>query len=471
MSVQSGQFPEALKRSWLLPLYKGKGDRDAPGNYRPIALVGYLSKVLERVAKSQTESFLEGLGFFTRDQFGFRKSRSTDLALGHLWQEIADATENAEICLGAFLDVAKAFDCIDHQIFLEMLRTLGCSSSTVRWFGTYLSGREQAVKIGSLESRWEGVSIGTPQGSVLGPFIFIVYKNFIELGYQRLGLDRCRQIVYADDTTLLFRVSPDTLNESLEAALDGVRLAVGLFSRLGLVVNSTKTSLVLFRTSQRGLQVTSVPFCDQDYPLSPQATCLGVVFDENLKWDAHLDHLRKKCNAVIASLRRLRSTRMPQHDLLKVYRALFEPVLGCCLSVWGGGYEKVMHSVQVLQNDALRAITGRRRWDSVKDLYASFNVLPVDELCNLQRVTMGFKMLRGRVPADIVFPLPYVDYQRTRQANDLKIPYVRLETSRQALAHSIPVAWNSLPREIQSLSSVAAFTTEVKSHLMSKSRP
>ena len=119
--------------------------------------------------------------------------------------------------------------------------------------------------------------------------------------------------------------------------------------------------------------------------LSPSATCLGVCFNEHMKWDSHVDALTSKWYAVISSLRRLRQVGATMTVLLKAYRALFEPILGYCIAVWGGGYDTVMSRVRVLQNDALRALFGRKRRDSVRDLYLLHDILTVDQLIAVKR--------------------------------------------------------------------------------------
>lgn len=200
--------------------------------------------------------------------------------------------------------------------------------------------------------------------------------------------------------------------------------------------------------------------------MSSNVTCLGVTLHEHMKWDAHLNALTPKCYTVISSLRRLREVGIPEDGLLAAYRALFEPVLGYCISIWGGGYATVMDRAQVMQNDALRAITGRRRRDSVRDLFATYHLLNVENLCRYRQTVMAFKMLRGTIPADIAFPLQTVHSRATRRGNDLGVPNFRRESSRQALAYRLPLNWNLLPSEIRALNSAASFTSKLKGYLV-----
>lgn len=236
------------------------------------------------------------------------------------------------------------------------------------------------------------------------------------------------------------------------------------FRQFGLVVNSAKTNLVLFRSAQRRLNISSIRFGQQELPLSRTATCLGVVFQEYLRWDAHLDTLAKKCYAVIASLRRLREVGLARACLIKAYRALFEPVLSYCIAVWGGGYACIMDRLQIMQNDALRAITCKRRRDSVEHLFDELKILNVKSMCRNRQALLAFRILHDRVPDDIKLPLSTKSTRTTRQEGELRVPLVRRELSRHAPLCRLPSVWNSLPREIRDLTSAMMFKDKLLLH-------
>ena len=151
----------------------------------------------------------------------------------------------------------------------------------------------------------------------------------------------------ADDTILLFRIKPLDLNQNLEEASTGVRLAIDQFSRLGFAVILSKTCLMLFKPVQRGIEVGPMTICGSKIPLSSSAVCLGVTLNAGFKWDDHLDTLSGKCYAVIASLRRLRQCRAPRSVLLMSYRSLFEPILSYCVLVWGGGNRETTRRARI----------------------------------------------------------------------------------------------------------------------------
>jgi hypothetical protein len=470
LSVANGRFPMGLKSTSVIPLYKGKGARDEPGNYRPISLVSFISKLFERLTKRQFEEYLDTLEFFSKNQFGFRKARSTELALAHIWAEVVSAAEDGECCLGALLDVAKAFDCIDRAHFLEMLRCLGCTDLTVSWFRSYLSQRRQTVRVGGLDSVQREVPIGTPQGSVLGPFIFIVYMNFILLGIERDV--RCRPVVYADDTTLLFRVSPHSLQNDLADVVGGIETAMDHFERFGLVVNSAKTSLLLFRTSQRELNTDSIRLKIKgvDLPLTVASRCLGLTLHEHMKWEAHVTSKFGSCYSIIASLARLRRTGAHKALLLQVYRALFEPVLTYGVTLWGSTFKNVIRTAQVIQNDAIRAITGLPRRVSVSGCYPKLGVLPIDKIVFLKQASLSFRVVKGLIPSDCTFDFPSRPVASQRRAGDFRLPKCRLTLTQLSPLYQLPNAWNRLPDHIRSAPSISSFTSRLTELLLQELR-
>jgi Reverse transcriptase (RNA-dependent DNA polymerase) len=445
-----------------IPLYRHKGDRKAVANYRPISLVDYLSKVFEKVVIKQLGNHLEASLFFSTGQFGFRRSRSTELALGHLWQEVVDAIEEKQLCLGVFLDVAAAFNCLKHSYFLQMLECLGCDSTTVGWFCSFLSNRRrQAVKVGNIESEWRVVEIGPPQGSVLGPYMFIVLMNFILLKIAQITV--CKTIVYADDTTLLFRIDPSsTLQSDTQNALTQVEKVIAAFNLFGLCVNASKTCITLFHTSQRPIQLDSLQFCEGSITTSTTVKCLGLTIHENLSWQPHLDAVAPKCYAVIASLRRLREVGAPTDALLLTYEALLVPLLCYGVSIWAGGYKNIVHRAQVIQNDALRAIFGRKRHDSVADILDKYRLPSIVQLHKIRVALLAYKMSREIIPPEISFPITAIVIRSARRATAFEMPLAIRESSRQALTYRLPLVWGSIPHEVRFITSAKKFVLEVK---------
>ena len=460
LSVTSGVFPQELKVASVLPLYKGKGAKSEPGSYRPISLLSFLSKIYERLVKRQFECYLDKNNFFSSNQFGFRGGLSTELALSHIWHEVVSTAEQGECCLAAFLDVAKAFDCLDHSYFLEMLKRIECSDNCVNWFNSYLVGRTQSVRMGGLNSGTRKLSIGTPQGSVLGPFIFILYLNFVLRAIERdVG---CRPVVYADDTTLLFRVSvSDGIIDALENVEGGIEKAISHFNRFGLVVNSAKTTIVLFHNPHRKLitKNLNMKIAGATIPFSPTVKCLGLLLHEHMKWTPHLQSISGKCTAVIASLARLRRTGADTSLLVQVYRALFEPVLTYGITLWGGSYDNVIRVAQVLQNDALRAIKGLPRDLSVSIWYSKLGILQVRRITALKQGILGYKVIKGYIAPSGPFDFIHHPSRSGRAIGTFRVPGSKLTVTDHSLSCRLPAVWNALPDSLKKAESISIFKT------------
>ena len=209
--------------------------------------------------------------------------------------------------------------------------------------------------------------------------MFIILINFILL---KISSDNfCKTVAYADDTSLLFRIRPSDMVSDVRKAIANVESIVRTFERFGLVVNASTTGLTLLRHPQRTARTDPVFLCGAQVPLSSTVKCLGLTVHENLQWPfAHLKTLLPKCYAVVSAIRRLRDLDIPVEGLLLVYKMLFLPTLCYGISIWGGGYKVIIHRAEVIQNDALRAVFGRRRRDSVADVFDDYELLPVSKI-------------------------------------------------------------------------------------------
>lgn len=468
-SISQGVFPNILKKTIILPLYKGKGDPSHPDNYRPIAITSFLSKLLERCIKQQLAEHLESTHFFSPNQHGFRHLRSTESALCSVSDFVAKNCEGGNAVIGLFLDVSKAFDCISHKLLLSLMRHFKFGEKVLSWFESYLTDRNIVVRVQDAKSAERGVSLGVPQGSVLGPYLFILYLNPL----LQLIEARCqgvRVITFADDTTILFKISKTHTQECIDTFNSYITTIQALFRRFLLKVNSSKTKILVFRTPQCVLRIQEKSFLMDGSPL-PMASvieCLGLRFSTDLKWRNHLINTSKKCYAVMAVLVRLKLLGYRCHTLLMMYKVLFEPVLFYVAMVWGITYNNVINKFQIIQNDALRAIYGLPRHRSVRFVYKQFKILRVRSVVQYKIAVWLFKQKLSKQHFDFMPRERLGEYTgKLRSASQVMV----VERHHSTLGRHRPEVafanvWNSLPAELKASTSITHFKQGLREHLL-----
>lgn len=293
-SLLEGIFPECLKKAIIIPVHKG-GTRTEAGNYRPIALVSIFSKLFETLVLKTLKHFLNKHSFFSKYQYGFLEGRGTELALISFTNQIIKAMEEGKYITGLFLDIAKAFDTLSHDVLLGKMYNAGVRGSALKWFESYMTNRKQQVKVQDELSQELELQCGVPQGSVLSPTLFLIYIN-----------DLCDSSLkgmvaaFADDTAILYKA--DTKEDLLKKIQFDLKILTEWFSSNELCVNVKKTKFVNF--SVRNQFCFSIPLRFHSVECKyTQCNCneieqvesikyLGLTFDQNMTWKTHIFNLK-----------------------------------------------------------------------------------------------------------------------------------------------------------------------------------
>lgn len=312
-SIVTGTFPTLWKHATVVPIFKA-GDSDDPKNYRPISLLPILSKVLEKIIAKQLSQFLDENDLLSTTQHGFRSSLSTDTALLTLTNKLYQNIDNKCLSLVTLCDLSKAFDSVSHKKLLTKLTELRIDSF---WFHSYLHNRTQSVRLGNTHSNSQQISYGVPQGSVLGPILFLIYVNDLSK-----YISDCLIIQYADDTQFVHTGNVDNIQALILKGEKTLINAKKYFNMNGLMLNTKKTQCMF--VGSRGVTSrippnTTIRFDDSTIIPNSEVKNLGVYFDTHLTFDAHINNITRKIFSTIIFIKRLKNNfnKMARITLIK----------------------------------------------------------------------------------------------------------------------------------------------------------
>ena len=456
-SLETGVFPDIWKLASVTPIFKA-GPRNDANNYRPISVISIFSRILEKIVHDQMVEFLQPI--FTKNQAAFRKLYSTVTSLINSTDSWYSTIDRKEVNLAIFLDLKKAFDTVDHTILLVKLEKYGIRGITGDWFTSYLRNRKQFCTVDGHKSSAKMVTCGIPQGSCLGPLLFIIYLNDFET-----CLELSKASMYADDTHVT--ITSNNLENLLENAQREL-LNISEWMRINkLTANPKKTEYMLIGHPRKVNKLdVSEPLIlnNSEIKRAKKTKSLGVIVDEGLNWEQHFKVVKGKVRGGLSSLKKLKNL-VPQKQLDNVYRALIESHLRYANVIWGSIPSSKIKILQNLQ-DRARTIIERAR---IKDDW-SYNWLNVEQLIKFDRSTMTYKIMNRMCPESLWDKFPQISLHsnyNTRNCKDIQIPRYNLEYVKKGFHYSALTAWNSIPISIRELPTFPQFKRNLKTHLKS----
>lgn len=434
--IEEGVFPDLMKCSKLIPLFKS-GDREDPTNFRPISVLPTLSKVFEKIVLNQLLAHFESCGLLHSQQYGFTKGRSTTLAGVMLIKHIFSAWEGHRDAIGVFCDLSKAFDCVDHQTLLMKLRHYGLRATSLKLISSYLDNRIQKVEINNVQSSGSVVKIGVPQGSILGPFLFLVYINDLPYMVQNMS----EIVLFADDTSLIFKINRqekqfDNANITLSHVLNW-------FTANNLVLNSKKTKCIKFTLPNVRAAETKM-FIDKDkLDLVEETVFLGITIDSKLQWGPHIMKLAHRLSSAAYAVNKIRLITDVATARL-VYFSYFHSVMSYGILLWGRADD--MQTIFMLQKRAIRFIYKLAYRESLRELFKDINILTV--ACqyifeNIMYVRKNMTSFKKNCDCHAV---------NTRNKNKLAVPKFRLSKVSTSFMGYCVRFYNKIPEAILNLS-------------------
>lgn len=439
--LETSVFPQKMKYAVVRPLFK-KGDPNLVENYRPVALLPAFSKVVEKIISIQVMEYLECNHLLSKEQFGFRRGKNTKQAMFELVTHILGALDGSRSALGAFCDLSRAFDSVDHNLLLTKLCNLGFSGKSCLFFESYLNNRFQSVKSINYEGRlffseWRPVTVGVPQGSMLGPILFLIFINDLPQNINS------KLILFADDTTLLTTErNAANLNKSAELT---IKEMYNWFNTNGLKFNTSKTHIVNFNTSNRiptaeikkSINLPAGEICN----FSDTTMFLGIKLDKRLNWQAHIDMLHNKLSKAIFAIKTIADV-TDTKTTLKVYHGYFISLIRYSIIFWGSSNSKI-NSIFILQKKIIRYIFKLKNRESCKETFKNNNILTIPAVYVLEMLTFVKKNPQ-------LFTKSIINHSyNTRRKHDYKFPLHNLTLFAKGPLYMGIKLYNLIPENIK----------------------
>ena len=328
LSFSTGIYPNNLKIAKIIPVFKNKGSNLQCNNYRPISLLSNINKIFEKLMYTRLYNFLDIHNCIYNLQFGFREKHSTNHALFSITEKIREALDNNNFACGICIDLQKAFDTVDHNILLQKLNHYGIRGIANNWFNSYLSNRTQFVSINGFQSKTKNISIGVPQGSVLGPLLFLIYINDLNVAINYAIVHH-----FADDTNLL--ITGKSLKTIKKHTNIDLKLLCNWLKANKISLNSSKTEAILFRHPNKNIDYDlKLKIDGKRIFLTNSVKYLGIHLDPHLHWKYHIHELSMKLSRATGMLSKIRHY-VSYNTLISIYYAIFSSHMTYGCQIWG----------------------------------------------------------------------------------------------------------------------------------------
>ena len=463
LSISTGVFPQNMKIAKVIAIHK-KGNLAQIENYRPISLLPTFSKILERLIYNRLFDFLNKHKLLSQSQYGFRKNMSTEYAITELQDRIVKDITNNKWCIGILLDLSKAFDTLDHDILLTKLNHLGIRGITLQWFSSYLSNRKQYTSFKNSTSTLRALACGVPQGSILGPLLFLIYVNdIVDI------LNQSKAILFADDTNLLCsNIDMKSLIDTINSELCFIKT---WFHANKLSLNLDKTSYIVFHSIRKNIpKHNNLVIGTTHIQRESSAKFLGIQIDETLSWKTHIIY---KCNQIVKTisvLSRLKHT-LPSNILLTIYNALILPHFSYAIVAWGNIRNKEMSRLKILQKKAVRLITKSKYNSHTSPLFRKMNLLKIEDIFTVQCIKLYLKYKLDILPEYHSLQIVTnsdIHSHFTRHNQDLHQQPTKKTLEEQLLNFKIAQEWNKIPNYIKDNLKTISSIGKLKQYLISK---
>jgi len=485
LSFSTGKFPSKMKTAKVIPIHKG-GDTSSPDNYRPISLLSSFSKILEKIFSNRFTDYLEFNKIISESQFGFRKGHSTAHPMVLLDNFVSDALNEKRHTIAVFCDLRKAFDTVNHGILIKKLKRCGVAGLALSWLKSYLVGRQQYVFFNDCASSLLEISLGVPQGSILGPLLFLIYINDLP------NISALKTFLFADDATLLASHSDPVelcriINIELKKVTDFFRANL-------LAIHPEKTKFILF-TQSRNLDQDEINIyidnnnADQVFnPVlknrisrvsgdseDPAIRFLGLYLDPQLNYRHHVQQIIKKVSSALFVMRKVKNL-LTKKALTLLYYSLVHSHIIYAIQIWSSCPTLLLNKIFKLQKQAIRIINSAPYNAHTEPLFKESKILPLPDLIAFFRIQFMQQFTFGLLPPAFTSTWTTVAARNSnlnlhsyplRNSDNLYIPISRLTSLEKHPLYLLPNLWANFNDPIKHIRNKIEFNFKLKTFYLS----
>ena len=452
-SLETSLFPNKWKEANVVPIPKA-GDLSEVSNFRPISLLPTPGKILEKIVHTQLEAHLEENNLITELQHGFRKGRSTLHAVTQLVNHIALNLNNQTPTVALFIDFRKAFDCLQYPTLLAKLASLNLSKQTVDWLKDYLTDRRQQTLANGTASALDRITQGVPQGSILGPLLYILYADDIS---KTLG--ETKFAFYADDTVLY--TSHKNINVAIKRVQEDLNKLEAWCEMNSIFINPNKTKYMIFSTKKVEDTHDKLKTSQAQLGKVSSFTYLGVRLDQHLTFDNHAQYIINRVTSKVYQLKKMRRF-LSRKAALLVYKNMILPIIEYGDIYLSATSKENRNKLQKLQNKALKCALGRDKRYNTRKLHAEAKILPLARRRKLHLLYHVYQI--SHMPSFHGWKRRPTRNLRSSKKKLLKIKKPNIVKFQKSIAYQGPRTWNALPKDIQNTEFLAQFKQRAASH-------